>query len=403
MYNTPLPVDIYSRTMIDLFNESSMIGVSTGFQSLFGNPANASKTIFSPNSSVVEIDIMRGNEKTAALVQRGQLSSSNENTKNITQQDFTTFSRLYPLSEEKSVITADQLNKRLAGENPYMGLTKFDRVKELAKSYHDEHMRRMVRLFERLSAQSVLTGKMDGILNTSNTGLQYDFRRNAQNTFTPAVKWDQATATIMADIDAACDVARVNGKINSDFLIAGSAAMQAMIDNTKFQDKSDNRRFELIMVSDKNPVPAKFDRMIESGFKARGRLLTASGYELWIFTYIDVYEDEQGNSQKYMPEDKVLIGSTQARADRYFGPDEHMPMGTARLDMISEVFGIQNPATMSMPEIKNMGAVVNPLMFSYDAYSHHENKGVVCRTQSAPIFATTMTDAWVVIEDVLTP
>lgn len=402
MYNTPLPVDVYSRTMIDLFDEKDIISVSTGFQSLFGNPMNASKTIFSPNSSVVDIDIMRGNEKTAALVRRGSLSSANEDTKNTLQQDYTNLTRLYPLAEEKDVITADQLNKRLAGENPYVGLTKFDRVKLLAQEYHKEHIRRFVRLFERLSAQSVITGKMDAILGTTNTNLQYDFLRNAQNTFTPGVKWDQAAATIMADIDTGCDVIRKNGRVNADFAIVGGGAMDAMINNTKFQDKADNRRFELILVSDQNPVPAKFAKCIAGGFKARGRLLTAKGYEVWLFTYIDGYNTTAGAFENYMPSDKVVIGSTQARADRYFGPDEHMPMSAARLDLISSMFGIQNPSTMSMPDIKGSSDVVNGAMFSYDAYGHHEAKGVVCRTQSAPIFATTMTDAWVTIEDVLT-
>ena len=89
MYTVPLAVDVYSRTMIDLFDERNVIGVSTGFQSLFGNPANASKTIFSPDSSVVDIDIMRGNEKTAALVLRGQLSTANEKTINTQQEEIT--------------------------------------------------------------------------------------------------------------------------------------------------------------------------------------------------------------------------------------------------------------------------------------------------------------------------
>lgn len=402
MYNTPLPVDIYSRTMIDLFDEREIIGVSTGFQSFFGNPMTNSKTVFSPDSSVVEIDIMRGNERTAALVQRGTLSSANLNTLNTQTQNFSSFSRLYPLAEEKSVITADQINKRLAGENPYMGITKFDRTRMLAAENHKEHIRRMVRLFEKLSAQSVIEGKMDGLTTGVSAAFQYDFRRNAQNTLTPAIKWDQATATIMEDLDAACDIGRVNGKMKLDFAIVGGGAMQAMIDNTKFQDKSDNRRFELILVSDKNPVPSKFQRMIDAGFQARGRLLTASGYELWLFTYIDVYEDDLGASQNYMPKDKVILGSSAARCDRYFGPDEHLPMSGARLDVIQSTFGIQNPGTIAMPNIKGKDDTVSPLMFSYDAYPHHENKGIVCRTQSAPIFATTMTDAWVVIEDVLT-
>lgn len=395
-------VDVYTRLMAALFDERSLLSVKTGFQSLFGNPLNGSQTIFSPDSLLVDIDIVRGTEKTAALIRRGSLGS-NENSKTTVQEEYTSITREYPLGEEKDVITANQLLKRIAGQNPYMQLTKAEKTRILAEKYHNEHIRRFVRLNERLASQSVVDGVQDGILDTANVNLQYDFRRNAQNFITPAIKWDQATATIMADVDDACDVARINGKINPDFALVGGGAMQAMIDSTKFQDQADNRRFELIMVSDKNPVPSKFARMIESGFHARGRLLTAKGYEVWLFTYVDGYEAAGGGFVKYMPEDKVIIGSSSSRNDRYFGPSEHMAFGPERIDIMAREFGIKNPASMSMPDIAGASDVVSPLMFHYDCYAHGDNKGIVCRTQSSAIFATTQTDSWVTLEGLLTP
>lgn len=402
MFSTPAPVDGYSRVMIDLFDEREMISVSTGFLSFFGAPESGGRTVYADSSEVVDIDIIRGNEKTAALVQRGQLAAKNLDSKNASDQKYSSFSRVFPLGEEEDTITADQLNKRVAGEDPYAAQPKQDRLTVLASNNHSEHIRRFVRLFELLAAQAIITGKMDAILGTANVDLQYDFRRNAENIFSPAIAWDQATATIMADIDEGCDVVRKNGKVTPDMAIVGGGTMEAMIDNDAFQAKADNRRFELIEVSTNTPVPDRFRRFVESGFIARGKLRTAKGYELWLFTYIDGYTDENGDFVKYMPEDKMVIASSRARCDRYFGPGEIMPNNSQRLDMMSEMFGVQNPQTMSMPVVKN-DSLIDAAMFTFDAYPHASNKGINIRTQAAPIFATTMTDAFVTIEDTLTP
>ena len=403
MYNTPQPTDVYSRLMVGAFDERDVIGTPVGFQALFGNPMNGSKTVFSPNSALVEIDILRGNEKIAALVQRGTDSTRNLNSKDASGEKFTTASRVYPLGEEEDVITADQLNFRSFGENPYAQAEKVQRLRKLALDNHKEHIRRFVRMNEVLASQSALTGKMDAIIGTSNANLQYDFRRKASHTFTPAVKWDQGAATIMADIDVGCELVRADAKVNPDYAVMGGLAIDAMIGNTAFQAKADNRRFELIQVTKDNPVPERFSRIVDAGFTARGRLRTSKGYELWLFSYVDGYENSAGSFTKYMPEDQVLIGSSMARADRYFGPDEHLPNSQSRIDIMTGMFGIQNPATLAMPEIKGASDIISPLMFSYDIYPHHNNKGIVTRTQTAPIFATTMTDAFVTLTGLITP
>lgn len=402
MFNTPNPTDVYSRLMASSFDERDVIGVPTGFQCLFGNPMNGSKTVYSPNSALVEIDILRGNEKIAALVQRGTDSTRNLNSKDASGERFTTQSRVYPLGEEEDTITADQLNFRVHGENPYDSSEKVNRLRKLALDNHKEHIRRFVRMNEVLAAQSILTGKMDAIIGTSNAALKYDFRRNPTHTFTPAVTWDNAAASIMSDIDAGCELVRADAKINPDYAIMGGLAIDAMLKDEAFKSVADNRRFELIQVTKDNPVPEKLMRMVESGFIARGRLRTAKGFELWLFSYVDGYTNASGDFTRYMPDDQVLIGSSYARCDRYFGPDEHMPNSQNRNDIMTSMFGIQNPETLSMPQIKGMADTVNPMMFSYDVYPHHNNKGIVTRTQTAPIFATTMTDAFVTITGLIT-
>lgn len=395
---TPLAVDAYGRFMVDVFDEREIIGVPTAFQAFFGRPETGAKTLFSPNASVVDIDILRGNERIAALVQRGSNARPISGQKNTDEQKWSAFSRLYPLAEEEGDITADQLNRRVAGENPYSSITKLDRLRLLALNHHHEHMRRITRLFEYLSAQSVLTGKMPSILGTTNNDLIYDFRRNAAHTITVGIKWDAgATAVIMADIDGGCEKIRANGHANPDMIVIGSSAVDAMINDTTIQTQADNRRFELIEVSTNNPVPPNFKRFVDAGLTPRGRLRTPKGYTLWIFTYSDVYTNSAGTATPYMPVDEALIAYSGARCDRYFGPSEILPLTAGRSAWYQETFGF-NPASPPMPpNVKDLSNALNPAMFYCDAYPSANQKAVTIRTQAAPIFATTMTDAFVTL------
>lgn len=399
--NTPLAVDTYPRIMADAFDERQIISVPTGFQSLFGNPATAADTIFSADASVVDIDILRGNEKLAATISRGGNGRTILGQKNTNDQKFTSQSRIYPLIEEEGDITADQINKRVAGEGPYSNLTKEQRMQIIAMGHHQEHVRRITRTCELLASKSILEGKMPAKIGTTNSDLIYDFRRAAGNTIAGAIAWDGVSPVIMKDIDGACQQGREQGHVNIDMGIVGGGAMEAMINDSAFQSQADNRRIDLIEVSDKNPVPPRFDRFIESGFLARGRLRTASGYEVWLFTYNEVYEDAAGTPTKYMPDDKMVLLSSTARFDRYFGPSEVLPMTASRNAWFMETFGFNSTGLMP-PNIKNVSSVITPAMFYFDGYSAANGKTVTVRSQAAPIFATTQTDAVVVLTDLLT-
>lgn len=397
--STPIVIDTFTRFMVEMFNEQEIIGVSTVGQSFFGNPANnGSRTVYSPDALDVDIDIMRGNEKTAALVPRGTVSRHLNAKKNTDTQNFTTFSRKYPLAVEEADINANELLKRLAGENPYSSATRFDRMREKALQHFHEHIRRFARLFERLAWQSLLTAKQDAILGTSDTNLQYDFRRKSTHTITVSNAWDSASADILGDIDTACELVRQDGKQTPNFIFLSGSAMDSFIKDSTVKDLADNRRFELIEVSLNNPVPSNFSSLIAGGANAYGRIRTPRGYELWVFTYVDDYEDDEGNRVKYLPDGYAFLGYFGARCDRYFGPPEILPMTSSRAAWFQEMFGFNMMMPPMPPKIKNQGAVITPAMFFLNAYAANDNKKVTIETQSAPIYATTQTDAFVTLQ-----
>lgn len=398
--STPNTVDIFSRYMAMEFDEKSVIAVPTAFQSIFGGPG--SETLFSYDSNVVDIDIIRGNERIAALIPRGTISRPLGDTqKNQNVENYSSFSRKYPLAEEEGDLTGDQINYRTAGEPPYGGATRWNRLRRLALKIHMESIRRIVRMFEVLCSQSAREGVQDAIIGTSNTDLQYDFRRNSNLTVTPTNTWNSGSQDIMGDIDDMCDRIRQYGKIQPDTMFLGGDAMTAFIADTDVEDKADNRRYELIEVSSSYPVPSSHQKYVQNGWNARGRLRTPKGYELWMFTNVDGYENSAGSFVKYMPEDEALITSTQARADRYFGPPERLPITQAEIAMYNELFGVDLNAAPMPPRLMG-GGVVDPGMFYCDAYKAADNKKVTVRTQSAPIFATTQTDAFGLLQNLIT-
>lgn len=391
---TPLATDGYSRIMVAGFDEKVIIGNPTGFQSIFGRPETGSRTLFATDSAVVEIDIMRGNERLAALIQRGVAARPITGQENTQTQQYTTFSRQYPLIEEEGDIGAAELVLRSMGESPYAGRTQVERLRDRASEIHNEHVRRIIRLQEVLAAQSVLLGTQVAILGTANTDLIYDFHRLATHSSAVSPLWDGVSPTIMADIDGQCDLIRQDGHANPDVMILGSEGMAAFVADTDVKSLADNRRFELIDVNS-NPVPPKLQYLVDSGFIPRGRLQTPQGYTLWMFTYVEVYTNSAGTATPYMDVDKVVIFSSDARCDRYFGPPEVLPMTPQKMQFMTETFGV---ALGGMPpNIKAASGVITPDMFFFDAYKAANDKSVTVRTQAGVIFPTTMTDAFITI------
>lgn len=391
---TPLGVDAYSRFQAGAFDERAIIGVPTGFQSIFGRRETGSETVFADNSKLVEIDIIRANERTAQLIPRGTESRPLTGQENTIEEQYSHFSRLYPLIEEEGDVSADQLLNRLAGDNPYLQRTTFERARALGTKYHQEQIRRIIRAFERSAAESVLDGQQVSVTGTTNADLIYDFLRKSTHTFTVSTLWDAATPDILADIDTACGLIRADAHVTPDYAILGSEASAAFIADTSITTLADTRRYELVLVSNNNPVPPQLKFLQDGGMIARGKLTTPDGWEIWLFSYLDVFTSSAGAATKYMPVDKVLVGSSRARCDRYFGPPEMLPLDSARLQFMAEMFGISAGGIMPA-NIKAGTGVITPAMFHFDAYAAPTHKFVSIRTQASAIFATTMTDAFV--------
>ncbi len=399
MYNaTPLNTDPYSRYMVEQFDEKDVISVPTVFQTFFSRPGIGQK-LYSPDANLVDIDILRGNERIAAMIPRNTISRPLGSTqKNTNVEKFSTFSRSFPLIEEEGDIGAGQLNFRTAGENPFSKKSRLERMRSMLLSNHKEHVRRIVRLNEVLSAESVLEGEMPAILDTSNTDLIYDFRRKSTHVVTLTTPWTDSSDPAISDIDTACGLIRQDGHVSPDMMFLGGDAMEAFLDSTKVQTYADNRRFQLITID--SQVPSQYQPFIDAGAQPRGYLMTPKGFKLFLFTYVDGYTNSAGTFTKYLPDDYVLFAFSGARCDRLIGPPEKLPSIPMRDQFYSEMLGF-NPNMPPVPaNIKNAGQILDPGMFYCDCYPANDWKTITVRTQSAPIFVPVQTDAYVTYKSV---
>lgn len=397
----PTAADQFSRIFASLFDETTVPPVTTAFQSFFGDPGQGgSQNIWSTDASTVDIDIVRANgEQIAALVPRGgDTTKLGTDKKNIQLPEWTSESRKWPLFEEEGPIQSSELLLRNPGENPYTVNDRRSRMRDRAMKIFREGVTRIMRAREVLAAQSVLTGKQDLIFGTSNTDLQYDWKRTSALNWTVSTDWATITTDIGADVDSACDLVRQYGHVTPDAMFLGGTAIKSIQKNTEQKSLADNRRFEVLWVSKDMTMPARFQRYVDAGWDFRGKMVTFKGRTLYMFSNNEIYTNLAGTTTYYMPLTKAFVVATNARRDRYIGPPERLPMTSSERAFFTELFGFSPSTGVRPPNLSAPGNIFVPQHFYFDAYTSQDKKNVTCRVQHAPIFPMTQTDAISVIE-----
>lgn len=386
-----LPSD-YTIMQNSLFDDRKIIAVSTGFQRFYNNPANGGLTRFMFGNEAFEGDVIRGSKTTALLVPRG-ISGKIIEEEEERQNEFSSFKRTFPLGRKIGNIHANQILKRVPGEQPFNPLTREQRLTVLASSMHESHIRQQIVLFEILASLMTLTGKMPAILGTVDPDLIYDYRRNPTHIFAAPEFWDDLVdGDPLADLDVACDLIQINGKVMADMAVMGEEAMDAYLKHPKVKDWHDNRRMELGVVSDKLAVPESIAHFMgDGGFQLRGAVTTPKGRKLFLFSYLDHYELPKGSPTKFMPVDSVLVASSRARNDRFFGPSEFFPPTSGEAQWMMERFGFDG-SSVPLPEAVPPGNLITPEMFHFNSYPSEDGKTIRVVTETAPVFGDAQVD-----------
>jgi hypothetical protein len=406
---TLVPQNEYSRMMVEKFDERKTVPVPTAFQGAFyGREETGAKTIFSMNTKLIEIDIVRSTgNRLAQMVNRGTGSEDTSRTKNRKEGKYTNIGRAWPLVETTGSIENSELLDRPAGINPYDLQTRQDRLTIKAMEIHAEDTKRHISTVEYLCREALFTGEHPAIFVTTNSDLIYDFYRDSGNFKTVGTVWTNVAADILGDLDDGADKIQQNSYLFGDYgLIVDATAFGGLKKNTVITSDADNRRYQFVALGgDIKELPTEFAKYKENGFNPRGYIETPKGRKVWIFTYDLTFIDDfttpgTDTVTSWIPSGKALMFSPKARCDRYFGPPDRMPVTAQEAQWYREMFGFDMTSMPELPAIQNAN-VIDSRMFYCDAYIGAGNKSVFTRTQSAPIMPTTQTDAFYVMSGLI--
>ena len=393
----------YTRFMSELFDENAKVKVPSAFLGgFFGKSETGAVTHFVTDASTIEIDQMRVNgRRLARLVNRGTHSKDISREETLVADKYTNIVRQFPLIEIPASIAANELLNRNPGETPFDLVTQQSRLLGKAARLHREAVTRHMRTWEFLAREAVLTGEHPMILGTANAELKYDFYRKSTHTFAAGAKWDVVGTDIIGEFDTAIDLIQQDSNNFGDYgALVGVSGMEGLRKNTQMKAEADIRRYEFVELGER-PInlPSKFQIYIDHGFALAGKVRTYQNRTVYLFTYDLTFTDDfttpgVDTETKWMPADKCLIFSPDARCDKLFGPPNRIPHTAVERQWFAETFGFDMDAG-PMPDNVMNPSTFDMRAFYFDADSSRD--AVRLYTQSAPIFPTTETDAFVTI------
>lgn len=248
----------------------------------------------------VDIDIVKGNRKMAAFIHPmvgGEI---------VKAEGYETKSYAPPLINPATISTADQLLKRLPGEDMYSGRTPADRAAEKLIEEYNQLNDMTTRREEWMAAQVLTTGQ----LQVKGKGVDevIDFGLTNKITLTSTKKWGASAADIWGNLkDWKQQVSR-NGFANANMVIMGKAAADAFMADATIAKLLDNRRIEIGAIKPEE---------MEGGLTYYGHL-NLPGVD--IYGYDEVYLDDETNETKpLIPDNVVLMIPSAASFMRAYG------------------------------------------------------------------------------------
>jgi len=258
------------------------------------------------NTEEVEIDIVRGEEEVAIVVQDLSTGYRMNSTDLYTNKGFKP-----PIFKEAISVNSFDLLKRVPGQNPFENPDFRANVIDRIFSGMQKVERKIRRSIELQAAQVLQTGIVTLSDDTGAALYTLDYKPKATHFPTSGTTWNNAaTDDKLGDIKALAEVIRGDGLTDVDELIFGDLAWDFWLQDAAVQNALDNRRIEVGAVSPEQ----RGNGQVYQGF------IWIGNYKFAMYTYQARYTHPQtGVSTKYMDEGKVIVRSSSGRMDATFG------------------------------------------------------------------------------------
>lgn len=346
----------FTRTAIQLFEKMA-------------RPTNFFSTMFTSrpptNQFKISVDIVREEENIAIDIVPG--SGAAEFRKN---EPFTNKEYIPPEYDEMYIMTADQLNQRLAGQNAFtlsdrQAATAMFVAKTMRKTEN-----RILRAIELQCIDALINGQVTLVNSETVT-----FNQKATHQIAAASAWSNAAANVLKDVEDAGDVNREDGLNESNLLIMGATSIREFLATDQMKDQQNFRRTDLIDIT-----PPRGS--VESGAKFHG-MVSVGPYTYQLWSYPQFYKDENDVKRRYMPLEKVIVMNSDAQFDKYFGAINRFADGN--------VEGAQ------VAGFDSIIATSEPVEFAPYVFLGNRGKSLEVGTRSRPLVVPTDIDSFSVI------
>lgn len=308
------------RTMIAALEQ--MHPPTTFLLDTFFKEENYSKT------DVVDIDVVKGKRKLAPLV-----SPLAQGTV-VERLGYTTNTIRPPYIKPKMKTTAEDLLKRFAGQHMYM---QNDNPAILAAQQEGKDLAYLqdliVRREEWMAAQLLNAGKV--ILTGEGINAEVDFLMNATHKIAVGTitAWDQTNADPLSDLSTWGRLVKKDSGLVPNICIMGQDASVAFLSHANVQKYFDLRKVDMGEIK---------PSLLPNGAEFLGTLRYPGAY-FDIYTYSEIYEDENSVEQYYVPLDKVWIGSQKARCVRQYAVIHDLRC-TAQVRWFPKTWEVEDPS-----------------------------------------------------------
>jgi len=279
--------DSLTRRMLTAYRQTTEVpGFLSGF---FTSPPRNFH-----NSEEVEIDILREDEDVAVAVHDitvgPRLNQASEYTNKRIKP---------PVFKEAGAVSAFELNKRQAGQDPFQD-PDFQANAMMAAGDIARRLQAKVRRAVELEAAQVLqTGTCTLTDENGSAVYTIDFKPKTAHFANASGTWAAGANNPLADLEARADLIRQNGRAEAVRVIMGRAALTGFLANNDVRALLDNRRINLggLQAPETRGAGGKFHGTISVG---------QNNLEIW--SYTGQYKDPQtGVLTRYMADDKVIV------------------------------------------------------------------------------------------------
>jgi hypothetical protein len=252
----------------------------------------------------IDVDFYKGKRRIAPFINpRGA-------GKSVEKIGYKTDTFETPVLRPLDILTIEDLSVRAPGENVYGGLTREDRAIQIMTDKLLEFNDQIIRREEWMCSRAMLTGRIPVVGEGVNYEIDFSFTNT--DALEGAALWSVETSKPLDDLERWILACKQNGYRTPNVCLMARDAYSAFINHAKVQKLLDILNMNLAVIE-----PRMLSENVTYGGTIPQWNLSVYIYDEW---FLDDWTDPANPGEEpIVPSGTVLLGSTNMRADIYYG------------------------------------------------------------------------------------